>query len=187
MDEFIKIRELYKLKEVYRRARVKERRESAAEHTWSCLVLADYLMDKYKKLKLDQHKVYDLLLYHDLVEIEAGDIPIHLIKDQKAKRKNEFLALYKTQKKIPADMGKKFERLFKEFDEGKTKEAKFAKAVDKLDGLLQHMNHKKDWKGWDAERIRGFHGEALSKIPEISRLFEEFLKYLDKAGYLNVR
>lgn len=72
MDELQRIRKLYKLKSVYRDSSVGNRKESSAEHSWSCLMLADYFIEKMN-LKIDRIKVYELLMYHDLVEIEAGD------------------------------------------------------------------------------------------------------------------
>ena len=76
MDELQRIRKLYKLKCVYRDSSVGNRKESSAEHSWSCLMLADYFMKKIK-LKINKMRVYELLMYHDLVEIEAGDTPVH--------------------------------------------------------------------------------------------------------------
>jgi putative hydrolase of HD superfamily len=180
-----KVRELYKLKEVYRRARVEERRESSAEHTWSCMILADYLMDHIKNLKVDRLKVHELLLYHDVVEIESGDVSIAEIKDPEEKRKKEYLAVKKLKKTLPKDLGAKLEKMFEEFDEEKTLEAKFATAVDKLDALMQHMNHKPDWKGWDEKRVWKYHGEAFNFSPEMKQLFSDVLEEIRNQGYFD--
>ena len=75
IEDILKLKRINKLKFVERRNSVGERKESPAEHSWSCLIIADYFIDKIKQ-KLDKLKVYNLLIYHDLVEIESGDIPI---------------------------------------------------------------------------------------------------------------
>ena len=72
MDELLKLHDLYLLKEVERKTTVKERFESSAEHTYSCFILADYFLDLMGE-KLDRGRVMQLLLYHDMVEIYAGD------------------------------------------------------------------------------------------------------------------
>ena len=75
MDEINKIKKLYELKKIYRSTKVENRFESSAEHSWSCLILADYFINKYH-LNINKQKVFELLLYHDLVEIETGDTPL---------------------------------------------------------------------------------------------------------------
>ena len=185
--DILKLRELYKLKEVYRKARVKERQESSAEHTWSCLILADYLMDNIKSLKLDRLKVLELLMYHDVIEIESGDVSIAEVKDPDKKRKDEFEGLKRLKKSIPKGTGKKAGRMFKEFDDEKTVEAKFAAAVDKLDALMQHMGHKADWKGWDEKRIWQYHGKAFEFSPEMKKVFTDILSEIRKRGYFDVK
>lgn len=69
MEDYKKVLVLYQLKAVYRACDVDDRKESSAEHSWGCMILADYFLSKMK-LKLDRTKVMDILLYHDLVEVE---------------------------------------------------------------------------------------------------------------------
>jgi putative hydrolases of HD superfamily len=71
MSDIQKLREIYKLKQVYRLNSVGNRKESSAEHTWSCLMLAEFFLEQHSKL--NKSKVFELILFHDLVEIEAGD------------------------------------------------------------------------------------------------------------------
>jgi putative hydrolases of HD superfamily len=60
MDDLHKYRVVNKLKSVYRTCSVDKRHESSAEHTFGCLMLADFLLTYYT-LKLDCLKVYELL------------------------------------------------------------------------------------------------------------------------------
>ena len=85
MKDLMKIRKMYELKSIYRKAKVGTRHESSAEHTWSSMMLADYLF-RYVK-NINRLRVYELLLYHDIAEIQTGDIPYLKVKDRKSKEK----------------------------------------------------------------------------------------------------
>lgn len=63
MHNIHKLRKLYQLKRVERANSVSLRRESSAEHSWSCLILADYFLSQMQNSKLDRLKVYELLMY----------------------------------------------------------------------------------------------------------------------------
>lgn len=175
-----KIRKIYKLKEVYRANSVGDRRESSAEHSWSCLMLADYFLNKVKE-KLDRLKVYELLMYHDLVEIEAGDVPIYL--DRKGKEENELKAMNILKDQIPSELKQKFVALFLEFEEQITKEAKFARAIDKLDATLHELDYRKDWKGWNEEKVRKYNDPYVKEFPELKQFNEDLLSFVKKEGF----
>ncbi len=152
MNNLFNIRKFYQLKHVERNAPVGKRKESPAEHSWSCLILADYFLNKMKKKDgeaLDRLKVYELLMYHDVVEIEAGDICIS--KEEKRK----------------------------------TKEAKFAKAIDALDAEIHELDYKEDWKGWTEEFLRRKKGPLVEEFPELKQAFEEIMQYAKEEGYFD--
>ncbi|MEK6846531.1 MAG: HD domain-containing protein [Nanoarchaeota archaeon] len=182
MNHLDKLRYPYRMKSVERSNRVKERRESSAEHTWSCLVLADYFLGKVKQ-KLDREKVHIMLLYHDLVEIEVGDV--NLIDDagRKDKKEKELAAAEVISQKLPSGLGKKYLLLFQEFEECKTLEAKFCKAIDALDAELHELDYKEDWKGWTEELLRKKKGSLFEEFPEMKALFEESLEFAREEGY----
>lgn len=159
---------------------VEDRRESSAEHSWSCMILADYFLNKTKK-KLDRLKVYELLMYHDLVEIEAGDVPIHHRRE--GKHEKEYKAMEELKDQIPKELKQKFINLFLEFEGKKTSEAKFARAIDKLDATLHELDYKKDWKGWTEEMVRGYNDHYFEEFPEIKSFHEELLKFVKEQGY----
>ena len=184
MEDLLKIRKFYELKKVYRMNTVENRKESSAEHTYSCLILADYLLSSLK-LKLDKIKVYELVLYHDVVEIEAGDIPIHHLEKKKNKKENELKALHSLKDKIPKLLKSKFVNLFLEFEEQKTREAKFAKAVDKLDAIIHELDYKKDWKGWSEKFYRSLNDEPFIQFPELKNAYETINDFARKNSYFD--
>jgi len=179
MDDFLKLRKIYELKKVYRRNSVEKRHESSAEHSWSAILVADYLLN-FVDQKIDRLKVYDLLLYHDIVEIETGDIPVLEVKDKQAKEANELLAMEVLAKKLPKEIQKKAVALFNEYVERKTVEARFAVAVDKMDAILHALDYKDDWKTWDEKILRNYSEKKFAEFPKILAMFEEIVKFLNE-------
>lgn len=183
MEDLNKIRKLYQLKHVERAGPVGKRKESSAEHSWSSLILADYFLSKIKDKNLDRLKVYELLMYHDVVEIECGDIPIHHVQQRENKKEKEMAAAHILKEHLPIQLKEKFIELFKEFEEQKTSEAKFAKAIDAFDALIHFLDYKHYWKGWSEEMVRQFHGEKIRQFTELEDAFEKTLKFCRENGY----
>lgn len=182
------LRKLYELKNIERANSVGTRKESPAEHSWSCLILADYFLSKMKRERenrLDRLKIYELLMYHDVVEIEAGDVNLLNEQERKHKSKREKEAAHVLKKHLPPELGTKFFDLFHEYEEGKTKEARFAKAIDALDAEIHELDYKEDWKGWTEEFLRKKKGPLFEEFPELKKLFEESLKFCRKEGYFD--
>ena len=140
-------KELYKMKNLIRRGWIlknmsdKEsgRKESDAEHVFSMMMIAWKIM-KEEKLKLKKDKVFQLILCHDLGEIDVGDITIDDGVDQEEKFQKEVVAIERISKEYNMPEIKK---LWLEFEENKTPEARFVKAMDKLDALLQCKTYAK--------------------------------------------
>jgi putative hydrolase of HD superfamily len=182
--EIIDIHELFLLKEVERRSRVKGRYESSAEHTWSCMILAQYFIPKVSQF-LDEKKVMKMLLYHDLIEIESGDtffFDDNLTKEQSRK---EHLALEKMKKRVPKSLSNDFLSLWQEFEENTTPEAKFSQAIDKLDPIIQSSFKKEDWRknGINEKNLREKKQEFFEPFPEMKSFFEEFIRYAKRNNY----
>lgn len=184
MDEIIKLKKFNELKKVYRFCSVENRKESSAEHSWSSLMLADYFLNLTKQ-KIDRLKVYEILMYHDVIEIETGDIPIHHEEKRKNKKENEIKALNKLKEEIPKNLKQKFVDLFNEYQEQKTIESNFAKAVDKMDALIHELDNKSDWKGWNEKMVRGYHEKYIKEFPAMHKVFEKIIKYVKEHGYFN--
>ncbi|MBI4149241.1 HD domain-containing protein [Candidatus Woesearchaeota archaeon] len=183
MRDLLRLRKLYQLKNVYRYSSVQGRKESSAEHTWSCLVLADYFLERLD-IKLNKEKVHQLLLYHDIVEIEAGDTPIHHHEARKGKQERERKAMQQLEKALPSGFSRRVAQLFQEFEGKKTKEAQFAAIIDQLDAMIHEMDYPEDWKGWTEAMVREFHEQDFQKVPYFRELFEEIITYLKSQKYL---
>lgn len=184
MENINKLRKFYKLKEVERANSVSDRRESSAEHSWSCLILADYFLNIMEE-KLDRLKVYELLMYHDVVEIEADDICISKEKERDGKTEREKHAAHVLKEHMPKELKHKFIELFEEFEEATTREAKFSKAIDALDAQIHELDYKEDWKEWTAEFLRRKKGPLFQEFPELKDAFEKLMKFQEENGYFS--
>jgi putative hydrolase of HD superfamily len=115
-----------------------KRQESVAEHSWMLCLLSMLLSDKLDK-KIDLLKVMKMMTIHDLAEAVTGDIPAWEISTrQKNKYKYEKEAFKKLIVDLPKNKAKEILSLWKEFEENKTKEAKFANSLDKIEAVMQH-------------------------------------------------
>lgn len=133
--------EIAKMKEILRKGWVlrnvgqgKEFRiESVAEHTFSMALLAIQILEK-KNLKLDEAKVMKMIAVHDICEIDYGDHALAEKIPVSVKFENEINCVSRIAKEYRLS---NILSLWKEFEEGKTEEAKFVKKIDKLDAILQ--------------------------------------------------
>lgn len=73
-----------------------------------------------------------MLLLHDLVEIDAGDAPIHGEVDHAAMAAKEIAAADRLFGMLPADQAQEFRALWDEFEAAKTPDAIFAKSIDRI-------------------------------------------------------
>lgn len=139
--------ELDKLKSIVRQSPLinKSRRENSAEHSWHLALFALTLSEHAEDV--DPLHIVKLLLLHDVVEIDAGDAPIHNQQvDRAALAEHEFAAAKRIFGLLPDAQGQEMLALWLEFEEGKTPNARFAKALDRLQPLL--LNTLTDGGTW---------------------------------------
>ena len=180
MHELDRIYSGYKLKEIQRKNNVKRRQESSAEHTYSTIYLAEYFLKKIKGL--DELKVLKLLLYHDLIEIYAGDTFVLDKKAKKTQLKREKKALKKIMNTFPETLSPEIEKNIQELIQNKTREAKFARAIDVFDPIIQAMNQPKAWMtyGFTEKKLREYKEPYFEDFPEIQKFFDELIIELKK-------
>jgi putative hydrolases of HD superfamily len=180
--DLMKLRKIYRLKNVERFAFVGKRHESPAEHTWSMLMLADFLLP-YVKKHLNREHVFELILYHDVVEIETGDVPIQHEKKREHRQALEKTAVKKLRGQLPITVGRRLHKLFYEFEERKTTEAKFAYAMDRFDAFLHELDYPDDWIDWNESMVHKYNDDGCMLFPELIPLYEKILAYVRKGGY----
>ncbi len=113
------------------------RGESSAEHSWHLALTATILAGEHAP-GVDLSRVLSMLVIHDLVEVEAGDVPIYDEQsrlDIVAVEERAAVALFG---RLPAAQGGELLALWHEFEDAVTDEARFARAIDRLQPLLLH-------------------------------------------------
>ena len=128
-----------KLKAVLRRTALIDgsRQENSAEHSWH-LALAALVMSEYAPAPVNMVRVLEMLAVHDLVEIDAGDTFAYDAQHATTKAVREQVAAERIFALLPPDQTARLRRLWEEFEEQETAEARFANAMDRLQPLLQN-------------------------------------------------
>jgi putative hydrolase of HD superfamily len=124
------------------------RAESSAEHSWHLTLMALVLSAEHAA-GVELSRVLTMLVIHDLVEVDAGDVPIYDEQrriDIIAAERQAAVALFG---RLPAADGGYLLELWEEFEDAETDDARFARAVDRLQPLLMHC--ASDGAAW-AER-----------------------------------
>ncbi len=141
--------EIDKLKTIFRQTSLiadPKRFENSAEHSWHlafyALILAEYANDEINLLR-----VIKMVLLHDLVEIDAGDVFCYDDNANVNKEEREQLAAQRLFGLLPTDQGTELMQLWQEFEERKTADAKFAVCLDRIQPLLHNfMTEGGSWK-----------------------------------------
>ena len=140
--------ELDKLKQVLRQTRLMDgsRRENDAEHCWHVALMAVVLAE-HAGAGIDVLRVLKMLLIHDVVEIDAGDTFLYAAVDAAAVAARETRAAERIFGLLPPDQAGELRALWEEFEARRSAEAKFARALDRLEPLLQnHRNGGGTWR-----------------------------------------
>lgn len=111
------------------------RRENDAEHSWH-LALMVILLAEYADEPIDVGRTVQLVVVHDLVEIYAGDTPLYDRAGSLTQAAREQEAAERLFGLLPADQAGLLRGLWDEFEARHTPEARFAKAMDRLEPLL---------------------------------------------------
>lgn len=142
------IKEIDKLKSILRMTRLTDssRRENSAEHSWHIGIMA-FILSEYGPAELDLIRVMKMLLIHDIVEIDAGDTFLYDEKGHEDKAKREEQAANRIFGLLPDEQGQALHDLWREYEERKTPEAKYAAALDRIQPLLHnYLTGGTTWK-----------------------------------------
>jgi len=135
------VTEIDKLKGVLRQTMLAGpgRRENSAEHSWHLAVMA-LVLAEYAPPGTDIGRVTGMLLLHDLVEIDAGDLFAYADQAQQARQEAaERAAADRIFALLPEGQAADFRGLWDEFEERRTPEARFARALDRLQPMLANL------------------------------------------------
>jgi putative hydrolases of HD superfamily len=133
------VRELDRLKTVLRRTSLidRSRLENTAEHSWHLATMA-VVLGEYAPTGADISRVVEMLLVHDIVEIDAGDTFAFDASANLGKLEREQVAASRLFGILPPDLAQRLRALWDEFEAGESPDARFANALDRMQGLVQN-------------------------------------------------
>jgi putative hydrolase of HD superfamily len=134
------LREIDRLKNIVRKSPLidQSRKENSAEHSWHLAMYALVLSDTSNAI-IDTNRVIRMLLLHDIVEIDAGDHPIHETTSNNAQEELELQAAKRIFGLLPKTQSDELMELWLEFEEGKSDDAAFAKSLDRMQPLIHNI------------------------------------------------
>jgi len=133
-----------RLKQVLRATTLADgsRRENSGEHSWHLTLYAMVLAD-HAAPDVDINRVIRMLILHDLVEIDVGDVPIHSkngtahgsaeVAQAEARAADRIFGL------LPADIARETRAIWEEFEAAKSPDAVFAKALDRVQPVMHNI------------------------------------------------
>ena len=148
------ILETDKLKQVLRQTLVsggEGRRENDAEHSWHLGLMA-LLLREHAAEPVDLLRVVEMLLVHDLVEIDAGDTFVYDEAAHQDKEEREQRAAVRIFGLLPEDQAGRVRALWEEFEARQTPEARYAAALDRFQPLL--LNYQTEGAAWRKHGVR---------------------------------
>jgi putative hydrolase of HD superfamily len=134
------LREIDQLKTVVRQSPLldRSRRENSAEHSWHLAMYA-CILHEYAAGGVDVARVIRMLLLHDIVEVEAGDTPMHGGGAAAEQAEREERAAQHLFGMVPQPQGGELLALWREFEAAQSEDARFAKALDRFQPLLVNV------------------------------------------------
>ncbi|MFZ7136795.1 MAG: HD domain-containing protein [archaeon] len=163
--------------------------ESVADHTFRTAVLCMLYADLNN---LDTSKMLKMALIHDLPEAIIGD----LMPSQKTAqtKKDEKDAICDILSLLAENQRAEYFAIWTEYKQGKTKEAKATRQLDKIEMALQAKEY--EHRGHDKKSLERFvkSAQQFTEWPDLKHLLEcileeknEFQKTLDKRIHKNVK
>lgn len=196
IDEIEQFKNIQKLKFTYRLSwrTLNWEKESTAWHTWCMMVVADYLLEKLNqicpwKYNLDKLKIYEMIVYHDLLESETGDVDLDpsasdLHKNKEKIEKETFPIFLE---KIPKELRKIYSDRLHEYEDRQTLESRFVKLVDVIECEYQCAFQKDLWENWTKDYFVEKREKHFNFFPELKYIFYETLEFFEKNKYFSQR
>lgn len=139
-QQLVFLREIDSLKSVLRQSPLLDgsRKENSAEHSWHLSVYA-LVLQQYAAAEISLDRVIQMLLIHDIVEVDVGDTPIHRTAAGQSQTELEDHAAERIFGIIPGEQGAELLGLWREFELAESNDAKFAKALDRVQPLIVNV------------------------------------------------
>ena len=170
-------RELLKLKKLKRSGWIVsgvKNVESVADHSFMTTIMV-LILGRGKNI--DIGKALKMAIIHDIAECRVGDIitweNFHKTKKEKVEVEEKAM---KELLSILEDEGNEYFNIWKEYEDSMTNEAKFVKAVDKLEMVLQALEYESEEKNLNKYIKTFFDDENVKLIFGTSKDFADLVK-----------
>jgi len=180
--------ELDKLKTILRQTLLADgsRRENDAEHSWHVAMMA-VLLAEYAPEGADPMRASRMLLFHDVVEIDAGDTFIHDEAANQDKAEREQRAADRLYGMLPADQAAELRALWQEYEDRATPTARFADALDRLQPIMNNFaTEGGTWKPHNvsADKVLKLVERIRAGAPALGDYAENLVHEAVRRGYL---
>lgn len=182
------ILEIDRLKSVLRQNYLVDgsRRENTAEHSWHIAVMA-MILGEHASAPVNSARVLELLLVHDLVEIDAGDTFAYDSAGEQTKAAREQAAAERIFGLLPPSQVEHLRAAWDEFEANETPESRFALALDRLMPMIHNAQTEgRAWRanGVTADKVR-HRAESISRgAPALGALAIRLIESSVAAGFL---
>lgn len=143
--------------------------ESVADHTFGTMMLCMLIADAHFP-DLDLTKMFKMALLHDVGETYAGDQILDPTNGTQAQKDNKYSLEKDSMEQIFNKMpnGKEYIKLWQEYAEGTSPEARLIKQVDKLEAVFQatvyKIQEKSDFKTFFESAKAQLRDESIIKL-----------------------
>lgn len=173
------IYELDRLKNVLRQTLLVDgsRQENSAEHSWHLAMIA-IVMAPHAKGDIDLAKVMKILLVHDIVEIDAGDVDIYDYEARKLKEAEEIEAADRIFGLLPEPEATELRAAWDEYEARETPEARFAYSCDRLQPFLLNLAiGGQSWtrRGVTADEVKEINGRMVDGLDGVWEYAESLI------------
>ena len=162
------------------------RRENTAEHSWHVTLMA-VILSEHAAEAVDRARVLELLLVHDLVEIDAGDTFAYDSAGEQTKAAREQAAAERIFGLLPAAQAAYLRAAWDEYEASETPEARFALSLDRLMPMIHNsLTAGRAWQvnGVAADKVR-HRAESITRgAPALGELAAKLIESSVAAGFL---
>ena len=168
------IREMDKEKFIGRQTYLSDgkRKENDAEHAWH-LALMTFLLSEYANEPIDVLKTMVMVLFHDVVEIDAGDTYAYDEDGKKTQAQREQKAAKRLYGLLPEDQGAKLKAIWEEFEAKNTPESRFAHTMDNLQPVI--LNATTNGNAWKESGV--YHSQFMGRQEDTPKGSEILWQY----------
>lgn len=182
------ILEIDRLKQILRQTLLTDssRRENSAEHSWHLAMMA-FVLAEYAPPGTNLLQAIKMLLIHDIVEIDAGDISCYDVQGNLDKAEREQQAANRIFGLLPPDQATELRALWDEFETRTTATAQFAAALDRIQPILH--NRQTQGHSWQIHNVK--QPQVMQRVapvevgaPELWSYVQQIIDECIEAGYL---